>query len=182
VNSGRIAAQGAEAYYPKKWTPLSYVMPVFLVISLAECFRQETAVRIMAVIAVLVFGALSFYSFRNLFLITTGKAYLKLSRDRVSFRYGKIHSSFAWGDIQGFSAVQIQDGKLFMVGLTLNDIVKLTENQKSDKMLASQMTQGRFNGILLPDQYNWKADELAAYLNTSKERYGSTTRLNIYEK
>jgi hypothetical protein len=181
--SNKIAGDGAEVYYPKKWEPVPCVIAGLLLLSIAECFRPEASVRLAAAVGVLILGGLSFFFFRNLLLVLAGRAWLKVSRQGVSFRYGGIASSFEWRDIKGFNAVQVQDGKLFVVGMALNDTAGLTEAEKGDKKVAAQMTLGRFDGLLLPDQYGWKPEDLASYLNAMKERYaGNAPRQDIYEK
>jgi hypothetical protein len=168
------AGEGAEMYYPKKWTPLSAVVVTIFLISLAECFRQELSVRIMAAICVVLFGGASYFAAMDPFLALTGLAFLKLSRDSLSFRYGNVHSTFRWNDIQSFRTVDIpESGKtLYSVGVVFNDTVRLSDSELRDRKAAREVTKGGFDGLLLPNDYGWKAEDLAQYLNGLKARYG----------
>lgn len=179
----KSAPDSAEMHYPKRWEPLATLVAVLLAFSIGECFRQETPVHAAAAVGVVLFTGILFYSLWNLILVLTGRAYLKLSRQGISFRYGKIASSFEWQRVRNFSTVPVDGGNLYVVGMALNDNAGLTAEERADRKIALQVTNGRFDGILLPSDYNWEPMELASYLNAMKERYaGIPLRRDLYEK
>jgi hypothetical protein len=169
----RTAREGTEIFYPKKLDAAGAVVLLILALSLAECFRDEIFVRLLAGIGVLGAGGFSFYALRNLFLVFTNKAWLTLSPAGLSCRYGKSAFAFRWRDIRAFSVVQIQppDGKLRRVGVTLNDGIALTDSDRRAKQAAQAITKGRFDGLLLPDAFDWNPADLADYLSQQRERH-----------
>jgi hypothetical protein len=158
------APEGAETHYPRQWDPKTIALTCLLALSLAECFRSEIAVRIGALAAVVVLGAILFIPLRNIALTLAGLAWLKVSREGIAYRYGNTAASFAWKDIQGFSTVSLPPaGKQRAVSIAVN---------------------GAKTAILLPDNYNWLPSELADYLNRLRERYAEPgpAAHKIYEK
>ncbi len=148
----RTATAGEEIYYPR-WENKSLLVGALFLISIAECFRDGVVVRLIAFAAVIIFGGLSYLMLMNPFLMLTGHAYLKLTRDSLSFRYGKTKSTLKWAEIKSFKPVELQTTRkpVQVVGISFND-----PNRKS---------------ILLPNTYGWQADELVPYLNGMKGRY-----------